>query len=172
MRVWVTDLLAAWRGESIALSSPMPIEVARQWVSGDPSYGAGDVIRRAAARLNTRNLWRPVLRGRLLPTGSGSTFIGVLGWDPGLKAFAYCLLGPFTGVLLTGAVLAVSSAVRGDWQATGPTLAVAAFGLFGVLTGLVSILLGYRETREQTAYLRSWITGRMNTPWYQNHQDT
>ena len=172
MRVWVTDLLAAWRGEPIALSSPMPIEVARHWLSGNPSHGAGDVIRRAPARLNTRSAWRPVLRGRLLQTDSGSTFIGVLGWDPALKVLTCCLLGAFAGVLLTGTVVAVSSALHGGWRAAGPALALDAFGLFGVATGLVSILIGYRETRGQTAYLRSCITGQMNTPWYQNRQGT
>jgi len=167
MRAWVTDLLAAWRGEAIAVSSPMPIEVARQWLSS-PSLGAGDVVRRAGAQLNTRSSWRPVLRGRLLRTGSGSEFVGVLGWDPVLKVLTCCLLGAFTGILLTGLVLAVSAAMQGGWRAAGPGLAVAAFGLFGVLTALASTLIGYRETRGQTAYLRSWITGQMSAPWYQN----
>lgn len=172
MRVWVTDLIAAWRGEPIALSSPMPIEEVRHWLSTDPSSGAGDIVRRAAARQNTWSTWRPVLRGRLLRTDSGSSFVGVVGWDPAVKLLSCCLLGAFAGVFLTGTAVAASSAAHGGWRAAGPGLAVAAFGLFGILTGLASILIGYRETRGQAAYLRSWITGQMNTPWYQNrHPD-
>jgi len=167
MRAWAVDLFAAWRGEAITVSSPMPLEVTRQWLSG-PSLRAGDVVRRAAAQSNTRNSWRPVLRGRLLRTGSGSEFVGVLGWDPVLKALTGCLLGACTAILLTGLVLGVSSAAQGGWRAAGPGLATAAFGLFGVLTALASTVIGYREARGQTAYLRSWIMGQMNAPWYQD----
>ena len=45
-----------------------------------------------------------------------------------------------------------------------------AFGLFGIVTGLASTLTGYREARAQTAYLRSWINGRMDAPWYRKSQ--
>lgn len=148
----------------------MPFEVLRQWLSGNPSYRAGDTIWREAARLNSRSMWRPVLRGRLLRTDSGSAFIGVVGCDPVLKLVSCCRLGAFAGMLLTGTVVAVWSAVHADRHAAGPALAVSALGLFGVLTSLASILVGYRETREQAAYLRSWITGQMNTPWYQGRR--
>jgi hypothetical protein len=60
----------------------------------------------------------------------------------------------------------------GGWRAAGPGLATAGLGLFGVLTGLVSTPIGYRETCDQTAYLRSWITGQMNAPWYRGHQSS
>ncbi|MFI7598873.1 hypothetical protein [Actinoplanes sp. NPDC049681] len=166
MRSWVTDLLAAWRGEHIALSSPMPVEVARRWLSGDSASEAGDVIRRSAAKLNTRSTWRPVLRGQLLPSDSGSTFVGVLGWDPALKVLTCCLFGAFAGVFLVGATVAAASAAYRGWHAVGLGLALAGFGLFGVLTSLASTLIGYRETRGQADYLRSWITGQLNAPWY------
>ena len=170
MRAWATDLLAAWRGEHIVLSSPMPIEVTRRFLSDNPSHGARDVVHRGAARLNSRSAWRPVLRGRLLQADSGTQFVGVLGWDPALKVLTCCLLGAFGGMLMTGMALAVSWAWQGGWRAAGPALAVAGFGLFGVLTSLASILIGYRETRGQTACLRSWITGQMGTPWYRSRQ--
>jgi hypothetical protein len=172
MRSWVADLLAAWRGERIALSSPMPVEVARRWLSGDSAPGAGDVIRRSAAKLNTRSTWRPVLRGRLLPADSGSTFVGVLGWDPALKVLTCCLVGAFAVLSLTGTTVAAVSGAHGGWRAAGPALAMVGFGLFGILAGLASALIGYRETRDQTAYLRSWITGQMNAPWYRDRQSS
>jgi hypothetical protein len=158
---WVTDLIAAWRGERIVLSSPMPLEVARRRLSGDPSGGATDVVRRPAATLNTRSAWRPVLRGRLRPAGSGSEFVGVLGWDPALRALTCCQLGASAAVLVAGAVVAASH----GWRPAGPAPGLTALGLFGVLVSLASIVLGYRETRGQTASLRSWITGSMHTPW-------
>src|SRR3954453_15735164 len=104
MRAWAVDLIAAWRGEPLALSSPMPLEVARRWLSGTDD-GAGDVIRRAAASLNNRSPWRPVLRGRLRQSGSGSTFVGVLGWAPVLKIWTGGVLVAFAGALLTGVVV-------------------------------------------------------------------
>ncbi|WP_433294675.1 hypothetical protein ACQP2F_33735 [Actinoplanes sp. CA-030573] len=162
----MTDLAAAWRGERIALSSSMPIEVARRWVSGDAASAGGDVVRRTAARLNTRSAWRPVLRGRLVAAGTGCRFAGVLGWDPKLRALTCCLLGASVAALGTGTVLAVTAA-SGRWAASG----AAALGLFGVVVALVSTVVGYRETRGQRDYLRSWITGRMNAPWYRAGPD-
>ncbi|MCA2212570.1 hypothetical protein [Jidongwangia harbinensis] len=134
MRSWVTDLLAAWRGERIVLSSRMPVEVACRWLSGNSASGAGDVIRRSAAKLNTRSAWRPVLRGRLFPADSGSRFVGVLGWDPALKVLTCCLFGAFAVLLLTGSTVAAVSAAHGGWRAAGPGLAMAGLGLFGGLT--------------------------------------
>lgn len=172
MRIWVADLLAAWRGERISLFSPMPLEVARRWLSGDSPLEAGDVVRRSAAKLNTRSTWRPVLRGRLLPAESGSTFVGFLGWDPALKVLTCCLFGAFAGLFLTGTTVAVVSAAHGGWRAAAPGMALAGFGLFGVFTSLASTLIGYRETRDQTDYLRSWITGQMNAPWYRGRESS
>lgn len=172
MRSWVTDLLAAWRGERIVLSSPMPVEVARRWLSGDSPPKAGDVIRRSGAKLNTKSTWRPVLRGRLLAADSGSRFVGVLGWDPALKVLTCCVFGGFAAVFLTGSTVAAASAAHGGWHAAAPGVALAGFGLFGVLTCLASTLVGYRETRGQTDYLRSWITGQMNAPWYRDRESS
>lgn len=159
MRAWVGDLRAAWQAERIVLASPMPIEVARYWLFDGQGPAVGDYFRRGGATLNTRTPWRPVLRGRLLPAGSGSTFVGVLGWDPLYRAFTCCLLGAFAAVFVAG-VAALASGGRGQ------SALLIVLGLFGIFAGLLSIVAGYRETREQTAYLRSWITGVMNTPWY------
>jgi hypothetical protein len=158
---WVKDLLAAWRGESLALSSPVPIEVLRRWLG----VGSSDQIRRTAAQLNTRAGWRPVLRGRLLSTGSGSQFVGVVGGDPVLKALTCSLFTGFAGAFLTGVTLLILSAV-GQADQVMPALAVAAFGLFGMVTAVVSTLVGYRETRGQASYLRSWIMGQMAVEWF------
>ncbi len=133
---------------------------------------AGDVIRRSAAKLNTRSTWRPVLRGRLLPADSGSTFVGFLGWDSALKVLTCCLFGAAAGLLLTGTTVAAVSAAHGGWRAAAPGMSLAGFGLFGVLTSLASTLVGYRETRAQTDYLRSWIIGQMNAPWYRGRQNS
>jgi len=168
--MWVKDLFAAWRGERIVLFSPIPIDVLRRWLSGNPSHGAYDVIRRSAAKLNTRSPWRPVLRGRLLRADSGSQFVGVLGWDPVLKVFTCCVLGAFAGVFVAGVALAVFSAGNDGRPTAGAAMFSIAFGLFGVVGGLVSIVVGYRETRGQTAYLRSWIKGQMDAPWYRGPQ--
>lgn len=161
MYAWVKDLFAAWGGESLVLSSPMPIEVLRRWLG----VGSSDEVRRAAAQLNTRAGWRPVLRGRLVPTGSGSQFVGVLGWDPVLKALTCCIFTSFAGAFLTGATLLIFSAAK---QASPflPALGVTAFGLSGMVAAVISTLVGYRETRGQASYLRSWITGQMAMEWF------
>ena len=113
-----------------------------------------------------------MLKGRLLPADSGSKFVGVLGWDPALKVLTCCLFGAFAVLFFAGATVAAVSAAGGGRRAAGPSLAAAGLGLFGVLTSLASTLIGYRETRDQTAYLRSWITGQMNAPWYRDHQSS
>lgn len=166
----MTDLLAAWRTEPIVLSSPMPIEVARRWLFSGPVDRNGDLIWRRAAKLNTRSPWRPVLRGKILGTDSGSMFVGVLGWDPVLKVFTCCWLGVVTAIASTSTAIGSYSAVHGDGRAVVPALAVAAAALIGAFIVLLTVLLGYREAYAQTEYLRSWITGHMNTPWYQNRQ--
>jgi hypothetical protein len=158
---WVKDLLAAWGGESLVLPSPMPIEVLRRWLG----VGSSDKVRRAAAQLNTRAGWRPVLRGRLLPAGSGSQFVGVLGWDPMLKALTCCVFTSFAAAFLTGVTFLIVSAAK-QASLLMPALGVTAFGLFGMVTAVVSTLVGYRETRGQAAYLRSWITGQMAMEWF------
>ena len=166
----MTDLLAAWRTEPIVLSSPMPIEVSRRWLFSEPVNRNGDLIWRRAAKLNTRSPWRPVLRGKVLGTDSGSMFVGVLGWDPVLKVFTCCWLGVVTAVASTSTAIVSYSAVHGDWRAVLPALGVAAGALIGVFIGLLAVLLGYREAYAQTEYLRSWIIGSMNAPWYRNRQ--
>lgn len=161
MYAWVKDLLAAWSGESLVLSSPMPVEDLRRWLGA----GSSDELRRTAAQLNTRAGWRPVLRGRLRPTGSGSQFVGVLGWDPVLKTLTCCLFTGFAGAFLTGVTLLIVSAAQQAGLVL-PALAVTALGLFGMLAAVISTLVGYRETRGQASYLRSWITGQMATEWF------
>jgi hypothetical protein len=47
-----------------------------------------------------------------------------------------------------------------------PGLGVAALGLFGLITVVASTVAGYRESRGQTSYLRSWITGPMAMEWF------
>jgi hypothetical protein len=162
---WVTDLLAAWRGEPLVLSSTMPVDVARRWLG----VGSSDEIRRTAAQLNTRASWRPVLRGRLLPADSGSQFVGILGWDPMLKMLTCCLTSVFAAVFLAGVTVVFFSALTPVSRLT-PGLAMAASGLFGVITLVASTVVGYRETRGQTAYLRSWITGQMAMQWFGGRQ--
>lgn len=158
---WTKDLLAAWRGESLVLSSPMPIDDLRSWLA----VGSSDEIRRTAAQLNTRAGWRPVLRGRLRPVGSGSQFVGVLGWDPALKALSCCMLSGFAAAFGTGATLLVLSAL-GQVSLFMSGLELVVFGLFGLVTVVVSTLVGYRESLGQTSYLRSWITGQMAMEWF------
>jgi len=168
MWIWVKDLQAAWRTESIVLSSPMPIEVARGWLSGGQAGANRDFIRRAAADLNTRTTWRPVLRGRLLPTESGSAFVGTLGCDPGMKILSCCLLGAFTVMFLIGVPTLISSLLSGGLNEVG--ILLTCLGVLGVISGIAGIVAGYRETEGQLSYLRSWITGHMNTPWYQERR--
>jgi len=165
MWIWAKDLRAAWRTESIVLSSPMPIEVARGWLFGGQAGGNRDVVRRAGANLNTRTAWRPVLRGRLLPIESGSTFVGILGWDPGLRFRTCCLLGTSAALFAIGAATLTLSLFTGESHPVGVFL--VCLGGFGAFTLTAGIVAGYRETQGQLSYLRSWITGQMNVPWYQ-----
>ena len=39
---------------------------------------------------------------------------------------------------------------------------------FARVASVIGVVVGYRETRGQAAYLRSWIEGRLSTPWISN----
>jgi hypothetical protein len=116
VRVWLTDLSAAWFGERLSVRSHLPFEATGRWLGSgvvDRAPGTIKVCVRPAA-LNPRSVWRPVLRGRLVPDGDGCRFDGMIGCERWLRAFVVLWVGGVVAAALGTATYAVVEAARDD----------------------------------------------------------
>jgi hypothetical protein len=177
----VETWLRAWRSERVVLVSPLPVETVRtRLIEGTTSYvrsafaygGWGDF--RVVGRVGTqtislqavagglRNSWRPVARGRLEPVGTGSRFVGTLGWSPFVRTFSAVWLG---GVGLIFVVLvghAITLTWAGDASAGVFLVCLAPVGFVLFFIGLTSF--GIWAGRREEKYLRSWMADRLQAP--------
>ena len=190
---WVRNWLRAWRSQPLEFVSPLPVQAVRErLVVGRTSYlrafsmlgGGGYVVvgrvgtRRIsleAAKLGVRNAWRPVMRGRLEPTGTGCRFVGTIGVSPFVKAFSGLWLGgmicAFFGFVAVVGVRAVrGEATGGDFLSCLVPPSMTA--IFVALTAWGTLV-----DRGEATYLRSWLADRLQTaetgirgyqPWQQN----
>ncbi|MDI6100049.1 hypothetical protein QLQ12_15715 [Actinoplanes sp. NEAU-A12] len=176
MPQWITT----WRAEEIAAASPHPPEIAlrlirdgidaryRRHVSRSPAdfviLGAADErgIRICAARPFIENSWRTLLRARLVPDGSGSRLEGRLGWRPAVAVLtvATTLILIALWAFLTGA--AVRAVLLGV-PAGEPLASILLITAFGAAWAVL-VAFGERMSRAETAHLRAWLTGRLNSP--------
>ena len=189
IRVWVR----AWRSEPLVLVSPLPVPAVRaRLIEGRTTYlraaftfagfGGYRVVGRVgerrivleAAAVGVRNTWRPVLRGRLEPEGTGSRLVGRLGWSPFVKAFSALWLtivgSAFVGITLRAVAVVWSG------EATG---GVFLYGLIplGMLLFFVGLTAWGIQLGRRAIYLRSWLGDRLQTaesgipgyrPWQEN----
>jgi len=177
---WVGSWLRAWRSEPMVLESPLPAPAARERLiansvpylpfgltSGD--RGGLRVVGRVGPRQislqavdgGVRNSWRPSLRGRLEPLGTGSRFTGKLGWSPFVKAFSGLWLGGVGAIFLVLVIRAVAMARDGHATAEAFLVCLGPLGFVVFFIGLTT--WGIRAGRREETYSRSWMADRLQT---------
>ena len=168
--------MRAWRSEPVALESPLPLPVVRQRLKdGSVSYlragfaygglGGYRVVGRVcdrtvslqAARVGIRNSWRPVMRGRLEPAGTGTRLVGKLGWHPAVRVFSGVWVGMAFGIFL----VATGFAVAAPWDPKAFLVSLVPLGFVAFFVGLTALCI--RLSRGEVAYLRSWLADRLQT---------
>jgi hypothetical protein len=121
-------------------------------------------VRLSAARSRfRRNSWRPVFRGRLVATETGSRLEGTVGWHPMVQAFTAAWLVLLAIIVVTGEINLATNAFRGDWSAGWGLAALPVVGcLFvSVMVGLTS--LGSRAGRKDEAFLMAWLAEKLKS---------
>lgn len=114
-----------------------------------------------AAKLGVRNSWRPVVRGRLEPAGTGCRFLGTIGMSPVIKAFSGFWLGGVICFFFAFVAIVVVRAVHGEatigdfLTCLVPPSMVAGFVALTAWATLVD--------RGEATYLRSWLADRLQT---------
>jgi hypothetical protein len=173
-RVWRD----AWRGESWSLTSPLPVDVVRERLAEGsvsllratfPLGGGYRVIGRIgphrlrleATRSGGRDAWRPILRGRLEPTATGSRLVGTVGVHPSVKVAVLAMGAALAVALIALCGFGVYRAVRGELS-TPDVLAALPPAVVLVFLGGTS-LRRLPAGRLEVAYLRSWLTERLRT---------
>lgn len=121
---------------------------------------APDGVRLMAPRPGVRNSWSPVLRGRIVPDGTGSRLVATIGWHPFTRAVTFLglLALPAVGVLIAAQALQPGGAGARE------ALTYLAAGLagtcgWGVLPAVAS-WLGVADG----VYLRSWVAAALHVP--------
>ena len=178
MSRWFGIWLRAWRSEPWEFVSPLFVEEARtRLIEGSTSYlrsaltfgggGGFSVIGRVgttrislqAVQAGVRNSWRPLLRGRLEPAGTGSRFAGTIGWSPFIRAFSGLWLGGVCCFFLALAGRAAALAWRGEATADAFLICLAPLGFVLFFVALTS--WGIHAGRREAEYLRSWMADRL-----------
>jgi hypothetical protein len=165
---WIKMWWRGWRSEPLVMVSPLPVEAARARLNeGSTSYlrsvfaylggeGGYKIYGRAdtdglsflAAKSGSRNSWRPGVRGRLEPDGTGSRLVGSLGIPPSVKALSalwFAMMGFF--FLFTAT--------------SGLIICLAPLGAMFFFVALTA--WGMHVGRGEKTYLRSWLVNRLQT---------
>lgn len=180
MSRWIRMWLRGWRSEPLVLVSPLPVETVRtRLAEGSTTYsraffglggGGGYVVlghvgthrvSLEAARVGLRNSWRPTMRGRLEPDGTGSRLVGHLGWAPFIKALSTVWLTGVGFFLLVSVSRAVDLTWSGDVTGEAFLICLAPLGMLLFFVGLTT--WGTRVGLRDETYLRSWLAKRLQT---------
>jgi hypothetical protein len=162
------------------MMSPLPVEVVRERLDADripylrasfmvSGFGRYHIVGRVGTRLiklearrtGIRNSWRPVLRARLEPKGTGSQLVGRIGMDPVVKVFSAFWLGAVSCVFLVGVVNAMVTTWSGDASGAAVLICLLPLGFMLFFVGLTAFAT--QLGRGQGTYLRLWLAERLQT---------
>lgn len=164
-------LFSGWRPERVEVVSPLPAPEAVRCLAlavtswrdglfgtrpGQPRLVLGRVTSHwlilSAPRPGVRNAWSPVLQGQVVPEGTGSRFVGRIGWHPLARAFTVAAL------VVSAAMVAVIE-TQVVWPDVGhhPSTA-AAVGVLGLAAFWLALpAFASRIGVADGDYLRRWV---------------
>jgi len=164
-------LFSGWRPERVEVASPLPAAEAvrclalgvASWRDGVFGPGPGEprlVVGRVTShwlilstrRPGVRNGWSPVLHGQVVPDGTGSRFVGTIGWHPLARAFTVVAL-----VVSAAMVAVIETQVVwphvGHRPSTGAAVGVLGLAAFSLALPAFASLLGVADGE----YLCRWV---------------
>jgi hypothetical protein len=163
------DLLASWldlwRARPISVKSPLspdavvahldkPDDDARV-VIGHVSLARVRLLAQRPSRRRLRNPWRPVLRGRIVPTPGGSRLVGSFAWLSGVRMATAAWLVAVVAFLAIGFTTAAG-------QSAFTVLILLTPGIVLAVGGLLLIGVAARAGRRDETFLREWLERRLS----------
>ncbi len=164
-------LFSGWRPERVEVVSPLPAAEAVRCLSlgvaswrdgvfgtgpGQPRLVVGQVtshsLMLSAPRPGVRNAWSPVLRGQLVSDGTGSRFVGTIGWHPLVRALTAVALVVSVAMVAVIEVQVVRPDV-GHHPSTGAAVGVLGLAAFWLALPALASRLGVADGE----YLRRWV---------------
>jgi len=163
------ELIAAWpdlwKARPISVRSPLPpeavvahldkVEDDERVVVGHVSLVRVRLLAQRPSRRVLRNPWRPVLRGRIVPTPGGSRLVGSFAWLSGVRVATAAWLVAVLAFLAVGFATAVG-------QSLGTVLVLITPGIVLAAAGLLLIGFAARAGRRDETFLREWLRRRLS----------
>lgn len=168
-----------WQTKRSVISSPLITEAAQarlrvalpaSWagisrLAADPPVCGrvvGDRVALIASRRGFANPWHPVLRGRIVPTASGSQLLYRVGWTYMVSVFTAVWLACATTAFLIGAVATLSRVVAGDPQAAGgPATLMAVAGVL-ILYAITLTTFSSWLSRDEIQTIHAWLARHLD----------
>ena len=165
MQELITAWPDLWRARPISVRSPLAPDAVvahldkvgddERVVVGHVSLGRVRLLAQRPSRRRLRNPWRPVLRGRIVPTPGGSRLVGSFAWLSGVRVATAAWLVAVVAFLVAGFVTAFG-------QSFGTVLMLITPGIVLAVAGLLLIGFAARAGRRDETFLREWLQRRLS----------
>jgi hypothetical protein len=163
------ELIAAlpdlWRARPISVRTPLPpdavvahldnVDDGERVVVGHVSLVRVRLLAQRPSTRLLRNPWRPVLRGRIVPTPGGSRLVGSFAWLSGVRVATAAWLVAVVAFLAVGFTVAVG-------QPIGTVFVLITPGIVLAVAGLLLIGFAARAGRRAETFLREWLRRRLS----------